>query len=158
MFRDIYELFGLNPFFSDNMAAFLAGIEDLCADPYTSVPLYTSFGLVMLISSAFIYVLQYHIIDRVNFNGCKWWWIFASSAFVFNFAFAFIRLWGLLGGGADAYGCDEEFISVIFNYSEVGMFAFVNGIFGFIVFTILSWPPLLRRLSKNCYNTTPIPR
>jgi hypothetical protein len=157
MFRNIYELFGLNPFFSDYMTAFLAGNEELCSEPYSGMPLYAVFGLVMLVSSAFIYVLQYHIIDRVNFNGCKWWWIFASSAFIFNFAFAFIKLWGLLSGGIEAFGCDEEFVSVIFNFSDIGMFALVNGILGFIVFTLLSWPPLFRRLSKNCYNTTPMP-
>jgi len=102
--------------------------------------------------------LQYHIIDKVKVSSHKAWWAFAGIAFSFNFGFAFIRMWTLLGGGLQKFGCDEEFISVIFNIPEIAVFAFVNGVLSFIAFTLLSWPPFFRRVSKNCYNTTPIPR
>jgi len=157
MFRNIYEIFGLNPFFSSNMASFLGGIEDLCSEPYSGVPLYMFFGLVMLISTVAIYALQYHIIDKVKYSGFKAWWAFAGIAFAFNFGFASIRMWNLLSNGPLKFDCDEEFFQTIFNIPELAMFAFVNGALSFIVFTLLSWPPLLRRVSKNCYNTTPIP-
>jgi hypothetical protein len=113
------------------------------------------FGLVMLFSTGFIYALQYHIIDKAKFSGPKWWWIFAGFTFSFNFGFASIRMWNLLGGGLEKFGCDEEFVNVIFNIPEVAMFAFVNGLLSFIIFTLLSWPPFLRRFSKSCRNTTP---
>jgi len=157
MFRNIYEIFGLNPFFSSNMASFLGGMEDLCSEPYSGVPLYMFFGLVMIISTAFIYAMHYHIIDRVGYSGFKSWWSSAGIAFVFNFGFASIRMWNLLNNGPLKFDCDEEFFQTIFNIPEIAMFAFVNGALSFIVFTLLSWPPLFRRASKNCYNTTPIP-
>jgi len=157
MFGKLYEIFGLNPFFSQNMASFLGGIEDLCNEPYSSIPLYTLFGMVMIFSTIFIYALQYHIIDKVSVSSHKAWWLFAGIAFLFNFGFAVIDLWTILSGAPLKFGCDEEFIKVIFKIPDIAMFAFVNGIFSFILFTVLSWPPLLRRISKNCYNTTPIP-
>jgi len=158
MFRNIYEVFGLNPFFSQNMALFLDGIEDLCNEAYNGgVSLYMFFGVAMIASTIFIYVLQYHIIDTVKVSSHKAWWAFAGTAFTINFGFAFIRMWNFLGGGLQKLGCDEEFINVIFNLPDIAMFAFVNGVLSFIGFTLLSWPPLFRRLSKNCYNTTPIP-
>lgn len=158
MFRSLYEIFGLNPFFSQNMASFLGGIEDLCNEPYSSVSLYAFFGIAMLVSAAFIYALQYHIIDKVGVSSHKAWWAFAGIAFVFNFGCVAIRMWTLLSNAPLKFGCDEEFIKVIFNIQDIAVLAFVNGLFGFIVFALLSWPPLFRRLSKNCYNTTPIPR
>jgi hypothetical protein len=129
---------------------------DTCPE-YSGVPLYMFFGLVMLISTAVIYALQYHIIDRPKFSGAKAWWSFAGMAFSFNFGFASIRMWNFLSNGVLKFDCDQEFINTIFSIPELGMFAFVNGALSFIFFTLLSWPPLLRRLSKNCYNTTPIP-
>jgi hypothetical protein len=137
------------------MAAFLGGIEDLCGEPYSGVPLYTFFGLVMLISSALIYAAHYHIIDKVNYSSLKSWWISAGITLIFNFGFAFIRLWTLLKNGPLMFDCDEEFFRTIFKIPEVAMFAFVNGVLGFIVFTLLSWPPLFRKASKNCFHTTP---
>ena len=133
MFRNIYEIFGLNPFFSSNMAAFLAGMEDLCSEPYSGVPLYTFFGLVMLISSAVVYVLHYHIIDSVKYSGFKSWWLSACVAIIFNFGFAFLRIWILLKNGPLKFDCDEEFFQTIFKIPEVAMFAFVNGVLSFIV-------------------------
>jgi hypothetical protein len=158
MFRSIYEIFGLNPFFSQNMASFLGGIEDLCNEPYSGVSLYMFFGIVMLASTVFIYALQYHIIDKVGVSSHKAWWAFAGTAFSVNFGFVSIRMWTLLSNAPLKFGCDEEYIKVILNIPDIAMFAFVNGIFSFIVFTLLSWPPFFRRVSKNCYNTTPIPR
>jgi hypothetical protein len=158
MFRNLYEIFGLNPFFSQNMAVFLGGTDIECYEPYSSVSLYMFFGIVMLVSTVFIYALQYHIIDKVGISNHKAWWAFAGTAFSVNFGFASIRMWALLSSAPLKFGCDEEFIKVIFNIPDIAMFAFVNGIFSFIVFTLLSWPPFFRRLSKNCYNTTPIPR
>jgi hypothetical protein len=155
MFHALYTIFGLNPFFSSNMASFLGGMEDLCEEPYSGVPLYMFFGLVMLASTGFIYALQYHIIDKSRFSGPKWWWTFASAAFSLNFGFASINMWTRLSNAPLRFDCDPEFINTIFSIPEVAMFAFVNGALSFIFFTLLSWPPLLRRFSINCVTTTP---
>jgi len=159
LFRNIYEIFGLgvNKIYSSNMSSFLAGMEDLCSEPYSGTPLYMFFGIVMIVSSIFIYALQYHIIDKPSVSSWKAWWAFAGCAFVFNFGFAFIKMWTLLSNIPLKFGCDEEFIKVIFNIPDVAMFALVNGILSFIVFILISCPPLFRRLSKNCYKTTLIP-
>jgi len=156
MFRTIYEVFGLNPFFSSNMASFLGGIEDLCSEPYSGVSLYMFFGIVMLVSSGLIYALKYHIMfDLSRFSYIKYWWIFAGATFSFNFGFASINLWTRLKNAVLNFDCDEEFINVIFNIPDVAVFAFVNGVLGFLVFTLLSWPPVLRKFSKHCFRLTP---
>jgi len=160
MFQAIYEVFGLNPFFSSNMAQFLAGVEDLCSEPYGpfgGMKLYEFFGCIMLGSSIIIYIMQYHIIDKPAVSSWKAWWAFAGGAFVFNVGFSFIRLWTLLSNIPLKFDCEEEFVKVIFNIQDVAMFALVNGILSFIVFTLVSWPKLSRRWSKNCFVTTPIP-
>jgi len=148
----LYELFILNP----NMASFLAGIEDLCDVPYSSISLYSLFGITMLASTIFIYLLKYHIIfDLARFSYIRHWWIFAITAFCFNFGFAFLYLWNLLENAGLKFECDEEFINIIFKTPDVAEFAFVNGMLSFIVFILLSCPPLFRKLSRNCFALTP---
>jgi hypothetical protein len=153
MFRNIYEIFGLNPFFSSHMAQFLRGTGEICPE-YSGTPLYDLFGFAMLGLSIFIYALLYHIIDKPQISGPKWCWIFAGSTFALNFVIAFIVLWTHLRDGVLRFECDEEFINVIFNFPSVAMFAFVNAVLGFIVFAVLSSSPYPRRFSKNLFNTT----
>jgi len=156
MFRAIYEVFGLNPFFSSNMAQFLAGLEDLCGERYSGVPLYTFYGIIMVASTAFFYAMKYHLLfDRAKYSGTGWWWIFAGITFAFNFLFVIIALWTKLSTAVLKFDCDEEFINIISNMQEVGMVAIVHAVISFLFFTLLSWPPLLRRLSKNCFTQKP---
>jgi len=156
MFRAIYEVFGLNPFFSANMAQFLAGMEDLCGEKYSGVPLYTFYGIVTTAVTALVYALKYHLLfDKNKYGSSGWWWIFAGFTFVFNFVFVAIALWTKLSTAVLKFECDEEFINLISNMQEVGMVAIVIAGASFLLFTLLSWPPLLRRLSKNCFNQKP---
>jgi hypothetical protein len=150
--QGIYEIFGL----SQNMAAFLGGIEDLCAEPYgfMGTSLYNFFGVMMLVISTIVYVLQYHIIDKAKFSGFKWCWIFSGFALVLNAVFVFALVWNLLSNGALKYDCDEEFFKVLLNAPTVGWFAIVNGILGWIWFAIVSSLPYPRKISKNCFRTT----
>jgi len=156
MFRAIYEVFGLNPFFSSNMAQFLAGVEDLCGEKYSGVPLYTFYGIIMVVSTAFFYAMKYHLLfDRAKYCGRGWWWIFAGITVAFNFIFVAIALWVKLGTAVLKFDCDEEFINLLSNIQEVGMVAFVQAMISFLFFTFLSWPPLLRLLSRNSVHQKP---
>jgi len=156
MFRAIYEVFGLNPFFSSNMAQFLAGAEDLCGERYSGVPLYTFYGIIMVLSTAFFYAMKYHLLfDKSKYSSRGWWWIFAGLTTVFNFIFVAIALWKKLSTAVVSFECDEEFINIISNMQEIGMVAIVIAVSSFLLFTLLSWPPVLRLFSKNCRNQKP---
>jgi hypothetical protein len=155
MFRAIYEVFGLNPFFSANMAQFLAGMEDLCGEKYNGgVSLYWFYGMVMVGSTVIVYFMKYWVplFDRPKYCGRGWCWLFAGVAFLFNFLFVGIDLWKLLSEAVLKFECDEEFIHVISNISEIGTVAIVNAFISFLLFVLLSQPPYLRRwCSKNCF-------
>lgn len=159
MFQAIYEVFGINPFFSENMAQFLAGVEDLCGEPYSGMPLYTFYGLVALGSAVIIYIMKYHWpFDRANMSSTRWWWISAVIVFVFNFLFAIIHLWTLLSTAVLKFECEEDFIKVISKIQDIGMVAIVHAVVSVLLFTLISWLPLWRRWwSRNCFNLTPIP-
>jgi hypothetical protein len=100
----------------------------------------------------FIYALQYHIIDSPRFNGPKWWWIFASIAFVLNFAIACLVLNSHLDGTHEL-SCVNEMAEIL-KWTDILLFALGNAIWSFILFVLISCPPLTRKLSKNCFNTT----
>ena len=155
--NNIYEIFGFNPFFSSHMAQFLRGASEICED-YSGGSLYTFFGIIAIVSAVLIYVLKYHwIFDKARFSYRMHWWISTGSVFVLNFAIAFIYLWNFLSSGVLAIGCDDEFISVIFNLPNIAMFAIVNAVFSVLFFALLSCPswPFLRKLSKQCFDQTP---
>ncbi len=153
MFQAMYEIFGLNPFYSANMAQLLSGWADICNEEFRSMQLYTFFGIIMLASTAFVYVLQYHIIDRARFSGPAWWWLFGGLAFVFNYVFALLYMLNLFKYGELRFDCDVEFFKVIYTTDFI-LFPLDNALWSLIFFALISCPPLFRKLSRNCFNTT----
>jgi len=156
--RAIYELFGLNPFFSANMAQFLAGIEDLCGEPYGGwwviKSLYNFYGLFSVVIAGVFFYLKYNfpLFDRAKYSGKGWCWVFAVIMCVFNFAFVAVTLWKTLSTAVLKFECDADFIKLISNVQDVGMVAFVSAVISFLVFVLLSQPRFFRkRLSKNCF-------
>jgi hypothetical protein len=152
MFQLMYEWFGLNFFTRPEMAAVLSGLGELCSEEEPAAALYRGFGFAMLFSSVFIYALQYHIIDSPRFNGPRWWWFFAIIAFALNFAIAFLALSSHLSGSHEL-DCVNEMAEIL-KQPDILLFAADNGLWSFIVFAALSCPPLFRKLSRNCFNTT----
>jgi len=162
LFRNIFGL-GANKIFSSNMASFLAGMEDLCNESYyDGMPLYTYFGLCMLGSTVVFLIMKYIFpFDRVMFSSRGCWWIFAGVAFVINFIFVAYVLWQELSTAVLKFNCDEEFVNIISNMREIGMFAGANAFISFVLFGFLSWIPYLRwllrrlKLCRNCFEQKP---
>jgi hypothetical protein len=150
MFKNMYEIFGLNPFYSTTLAELLRGSE---SSGCVSGPKYVFFGCIMLLSVGLIYSLMYHIIDSPKFSGIKWWWIFGGLVFTFNLIFPSAYLLKFVGGRWELFECAEEFISIIVS-ADIWMFGVDNAIWGFALFMLLSFLPLPRKWSKNCYTTT----
>jgi hypothetical protein len=150
MFKNMYEFFGLNPFYSSTLAELLRGSE---SSGCVSGPSYVFFGFIMLLSVGLVYSLMYHIIDSPKFSGIKWWWVFGGLTVVFNLIFPSAYLLKFVGGRWEVFECAEEFISIIAS-ADVWMFGVDNAIWSLVLFALLSCPPLLRKLSKNCYTTT----
>jgi len=155
MFQDFYGAFGADRLFSSNMALFLAGVKDFC-DEYNGGQLCDFYVFMTIGITAAAYVLKYHAgFDKSKYSGTGWWWGFACISAAASFLFVAADLWRLLNTASFKFGCDEEFIKVIFNTREIAMVAIVNAVLSFLIFTALSWPPLFRKLSRNCIYQKP---
>jgi hypothetical protein len=101
----------------------------------------------MIILTAFLYSIQYHIYDSTRFNKKQHWWIMALVIVALNFVIAFTIPFNTVNAGDF---CNQLNLSV----SDCIGFGLSNAIWSFIFFLIISTIPLIRRLSTNCRNTT----
>lgn len=144
-FAGLYEWFGMNFFYSVNMGEHLRGLDTECTD-YISTPWYVITGCSMIVITAFVYALQYHIIDSSRCNKKQHWWLFALMIVVINFLTAFVIALNSLNSA-----CKQFQLSV----SDCIGFGNSNAIWSFILFLIISTVPLFRtKFSTNCRNTT----
>lgn len=146
IFSSLYEWFGLMPLYSTDMGDHLRGWDITCTD-YIGTPWYVYIGWIMIITTSFIYSLQYHIIDNSRWNKKHHWWIFAIVIVGLNFLIAFTIPLNTINAGDF---CNQLNLS----FSDCIGFGLSNSVWSFIFFIILSTNPLIRRFSKNCRNTT----
>lgn len=145
-FASLYEWFGLNPLYSKDLGDQLRGWDITCTD-YIATPWYVYIGWIMVALTAFIYALQYHIIDSSRWNKKQHWWIFASIIVGLNFLIAFLIPYNAIKAGNF---CNQLNLSV----SDCIGFGFSNAVWSFILFFSISTIPLIRRFSTNCRHTT----
>lgn len=146
----LYEWFGFIPLYSRDMGDQLRGWDITCTD-YIATPWYVYIGCIMLILTAFIYALQYHIIDSSRWNKKIHWWIFALLIVVLNFLIAFAIPFNILQSGDF---CNQLNLTV----SDCIGFGISNALWSFILFLLLTSFPFPRRVipsrNGNCRNTT----
>ena len=145
-FASLYEWFGLMPSYSTHMGEHLRGWDGI-SQGYVLAPWYIYIGWIMITLTAFIYALQYHIIDSSRWNKKQHWWFFAMIIILLNFLIAFTIPYNSLQAGD--YSNDLNL-----TVSDCIGFGLSNAIWSFILFVIISTIPLFRRLSTNCRNTT----
>lgn len=145
-FASLYEWFGLMPLYSTDMGDQLRGWDNTCTN-YTGTPYYIYIGWIMIIITALVYALQYHIIDSSRWNKKHHWWINALLIFVLNFLIAFTIPFNTVNAGDF---CNQLNLSV----SDCIGFGLSNAIWSFMFFLIISTNPLIRKFSTNCRNTT----
>lgn len=145
-FASLYEWFGLMPLYSMDMGDLLRGWDITCTD-FIGTPWYVYIGWLMIILTALIYALQYHIIDNSRWNKKQHWWFFALLIVVLNFLIAFTIPFNTVNAGEF---CNQLNLSV----SDCIGFGLSNAVWSFIFFLMISTLPLTRRFSTNCRNTT----
>jgi uncharacterized membrane protein YjgN (DUF898 family) len=145
-FAGLYEWWGLNPFYATDLADHLRGYDITCTD-YVATPWYSFIGFSMLISTLFLYAIQYHIIDSTRFNKTIHWWIMALVIVILNFLIAFSIPFNSLQ--TEDY-CSELF----FNFSDCLGFGISNAIWSLVVFILITSAPWIRGRSINCRHTT----
>ena len=145
-FAAIFEWFGFIPFYSTDLGNHLRGWDITCTD-YIATPWYVNIGWILVVITALIYVLLYHIIDSSKLNKKGHWWIFALILTVIVFLISFSIPFNDLQ--TDNY-CNQLEINV----GDCIGFGFSSALWSLILFIIISTPPLLRNLSINCRHTT----
>jgi len=145
-FASLYELFGIAPFYSSDMGDHLRGWDITCSD-FIATPWYTYIGLIMIGITLFVYMLQYHIIDRSDWSKRRHWWMFALLAVLLNFSIAFTIPYNAVQAG-------EYCNQLIIGFSDCMGFAFSNALWSFLLFLIITTIPVFRQFSVNCSHTT----
>ncbi len=145
-FASLYEWFGLMPLYSTAMGDWLRGWDILCAD-YTEQNKYVLIGWLMMAITAFVYALQYHIIDSPRWKNRTHWWLFALVIATINFFIAFTIPFNTIQAGDY---CNQLNLSV----SDCIGFGISNAIWSFVLFILITTIPLFRRFSTNCRYTT----
>lgn len=149
-FANLYEWFGLWMPYSRDMGNWLYGFDITCTG-FIGTPWYSYIGFIMIILTAFIYALQYHIIDSSRCNKKQHWWLFALLIFALNFLIAFSIPFNTVQAGDF---CNELNLSV----SDCIGFGLSNAIWSFIFFVLLTSFPFPRMVipsrNGNCRNTT----
>lgn len=145
-FASLYEWFGTLPFYTEDFVYLLRGWDSTCTD-FIDSPWYTYIGIIMIIITSLIYAFQYHIIDSSGFNKKHHWWLMSLIIIGLNFFIAFIIPFNIIQ--SDNY-CSQLNLTV----ADCLGFGFSNAIWSFILFLLISTPPILRKLSNNCSETT----
>lgn len=146
LFAMLYEWFGLNPFYDKDLGEHLYGLDITCSD-YIGTPWYMIFGWIMVVSTIFLYLLQYHIVDSPRLARRGHWWLFALSGLTLNFLIGFLTTLNTLRTGEY---CDE----LTFATADCLGFGIVNGIWSLLLYFLITITPLFRRMSINCKFTT----
>ncbi len=146
-FANLYEWFGLIPFYSKDMGDKLRGWDITCT-AYSETNWYVMIGTFMIILTVFFYALQYHIIDKSRWNKKQHWWLFALVIVVLNFLIAFTIPFNAIQA--------EDFCNtLILSVSDCIGFGISNAIWSFILFILITTIPVFRRrFSTNCRETT----
>jgi hypothetical protein len=150
-FASLYEWFGIMPLYSKGMMERLRGWDITCTG-YIASPLYNYIGWSMIIVTAFIYALQYHIIDSSRWNKKQHWWLFSLVIVSLNFIIAFSLTYNMVQSGDF---CQSDNLSV----ADCIGFSFSNALLSFILFVLLTSFPFPRRYiptvnGGNCRGTT----
>lgn len=149
-FASLYEWFGLNPFYKTDFGELLRGYDTTCTG-YIDSPWYTYIGILMIILTSLIYAFQYHIIDSSAFNKKQHWWLMSLIIIGLNFFIAFIIPFNIINSGNY---CSQLNLTV----ADCLGFGFSNAIWSLILFLLISTPPIFRKLSHNCRETTLDPK
>jgi hypothetical protein len=148
VFASLYEWFGLMLLYKDDMADHLRGWDIPC-ESYDGTPWYLYMGWTMLATSALAYTIQYHIIDRSDYNKKHHWWMTALLLVILNFLIPFSITFNTVSAGPDFY-CKELDLQI----SDCIGFGLSNAIWSLILFMFISSIPFPRSRSTNCINTT----
>lgn len=146
LFANLYEWWGLLPFYSTDMGDHLRGFDITCSD-YTGTPWYFFIGFIMVIITAIFYVIQYHLLDSARFNKKLHWWIVAVIVLIINFFVAFSITFNSLQAGDY---CNQLNISV----TDCIGFGFSNALWGLVLFVLITSFRYPRSIANNCRNTT----
>jgi len=145
-FASLYEWFGLIPFYSNDMGDFLRGWDITCTD-YIGTPWYQTIGWIMILTTSFFYVMQYHIIDSTKWKNKFSWWITAFLLTLTNYLIAFLITYNQLN--LQNY-CSDLFLTMM---DCIG-FATSNALWSLLIFVLITTVPIFRRFSTNCRYTT----
>jgi hypothetical protein len=145
-FASLYEWFGLNPLYKTDLGDLLRGWDSTCTG-FIDSPWYTYIGIIMILITVLMYAFQYHIKDSSGFNKKHHWWLMSLIIITLNFFIAFIIPFNIIQ--ANNY-CQDLSLSV----ADCLGFGFSNAIWSFLLFVLISTPPLFRKLSHNCRETT----
>lgn len=149
-FASLYEWFGLMPLYSTDMGDQLRGWDITCTD-YIAMPWYVCVAWIMIILTALLYALQYHIYDSTRFNKKQHWWIMVLVIVILNFLIAFTIPFNTVQAGDF---CNQLNLSI----SDCIGFGISNAVWSFIFFVLLTSFPFPRKVipsrNGNCINTT----
>ena len=145
-FAALYEWFGLISLYSSDLADHLRGWDLLC-ESYSGTPGYVYVGWLMILVTMALYVFQYHVYDRPNFQRRHHWWLVACVGALLNFTIAFSFAYNALQTG-------DHCIDLYWSIPDCAGFGFSNAVWGVILFVVITTLPFPRRLSTNCSHTT----
>lgn len=145
-FANLYEWFGFMPLYSSDMKDHLKGWDITCTD-FIGTPWYVYIGSLMIITTGFVYALQYHIMDSPRFCEKKHWWLFALILTSFNFLMAMILTYHSIHSGNHCY-------QLRLGLSDSIGFGISNALWSLLLLMLISSFPLFRRWSTNCSYTT----
>jgi len=129
-FAQLYEWFGLFPIYSKDMSDFLKGWDYACVG-YFALPWYFYVGVLMVILTILIFVLQYDLISGVRFKQREHWELAALVVVILNFLIAFSVPFVAI---SKHMHCPSLKLTV----SDCIFFGLSNAIWAFVLFCILS--------------------
>lgn len=129
-FAYLYEWFGLFPIYSQDLGTFLRGWDYACVG-YFALPWYRYVGLLMIIVTGLIFMLQYDLISGTRFKKREHWELAALAVFIVNFLIAFtVPIVAIMKG----MHCPLLKLSL----ADCVFFGLSNGIWSVIFFSLLS--------------------
>jgi hypothetical protein len=146
VFGSLYEWWGLGPIYSIGLGDHLSGWDVTCTG-YYGTNYYALCGWTLILLTALMYVIQYHIIDRSTFNKSRHWWLVALIGCAFSFVFAFALPYNSLQSGNV---CPDLAVTM----TDCVGFGITNAIWSLIFFVLLTSSPWPRHLAVNCRYTT----
>jgi len=146
VFASLYELFLRMGFFDPDLGLYLYGY-DCNTGMFTGPPLYSNFGLIMLLGSFVMAAVFYYVINHPRFNRWHHWSIILGANLIIQFAIPYFILTNHLDVGRI---CGDLVVTT----SDISGFAWSSVILAFIVYVFASL--LMRWWSRNS-SCTPYP-